>query len=232
MKLFKIITLFPDFFQSPLSTSLLHKGITSNLLAIDIIDLRKYSDNKFRRCDDYTYGGGSGMLLMPAPLFKAIESQKGEKTKVIYTSPSGMMLNQDLVKSLSAEEELCIICGHYEGVDQRVLDRYVDYEISIGDYILSGGEYAALVIIDAVARYIPGFMSNTNSLHEESFENFLLEYAQYTRPKDIDGWKVPDILLSGDHEKIREWRLKNSIEKTKRVRPDLYKRYIKLGEDK
>ena len=232
MKFFKIITLFPEFFQGPLNSSLLQKAIMSNILKVDIIDLRNYAENKFHRCDDYTYGGGSGMVLMPGPLFKAIESQKGEKTKVILTSPSGMLLNQNLVKGLSQEEELCIICGHYEGVDQRVIDQYVDYEISIGDYILSGGEYAALVIIDAISRYIPGFMSNSDSLHEESFEDSLLEYAQYTRPSEIEGWKVPDILLSGNHEKIREWRLNNSIEKTRRVRPDLYKRYIKLGEDK
>ena len=227
MKSFKIITLFPDFFKSPLNSSLLGKAIRSNILRVEIVDLRSYSKDKFRRCDDYPYGGGNGMILMPGPLFRAIESKSEEKTRVLLTSPSGILLNQELVGRLSEEEDLCIICGHYEGVDQRIIDRYVDYEVSIGDYMLSGGEYAALVILDTIARYVPGFMSNPDSIKEESFERSLLEYPQYTRPREFEGWEVPDVLLSGDHEKIRRWRLEKSIEKTRRVRYDMYERYMR-----
>lgn len=226
MKSFKIITLFPDFFYSPLKSSLLGRAIDDQLIKIDIIDLKAFSTDKFHRCDDSPYGGGSGMVIQAAPMSRAIESVKEIKTKVLLTSPAGMPLNQELVKNLSAEEDICIICGHYEGVDQRVIDRHVDYEISIGDYIISAGEYAAIIIVDSIARYVPGFMSNPDSLLEESFESHLLEYPHYTRPPEIDGLEVPAVLLSGDHKKIREWRLNKSIEKTKRVRPDLYNKYL------
>ena len=173
------------------------------------------------------------MVLMPGPLIRAVKGAKGERTKVVLTSPSGTLLTQETIKELVAYEELCLVCGNYEGVDQRFVDACVDYEISVGDYILSGGEYAALVIIDAVSRYIPGFMSNTESLREESFERDLLEYPHYTRPAEIFGMKVPDILLSGNHKNISKWRLEKSIEMTKKTRPDLYERYITrklLGE--
>ena len=226
MKLFKIITIFPEFFESPLKSSLLGKAVSSEIIKIEIIDLKSYAGNKFYRVDDYPYGGGSGMVLKPEPLFKAIKSNTDEKTKILLTTPSGILMTHDIVKELNKEDSLCIICGHYEGVDQRVIDRFVDYEISIGDYILSGGEYAALVIIDTIARQQPGFMSNPDSLNEESFERGLLEYPHYTRPADIEGLKVPDILISGNHGKIKEWHLQQSIEKTSRIRPDLYKKYI------
>jgi len=224
--IFNIYTLFPEFFKTPLETGLLGKAIEAGILSIHIVDIRAYSDDKFKRCDDYPYGGGSGMVLLAEPLFKALEENKKTVTKTLLTSPGGMVLDQNLVKSLAGEMEISIICGHYEGIDQRVVDRYVDSEVSIGDYILSGGEFAALVIVDAVSRYIPGFMSNRDSLEEESFEENLLEYPQYTRPETIQGMVVPDVLLSGNHAKIAAWRLDESIEKTRRVRPDLYKRYI------
>ncbi|PKL41283.1 MAG: tRNA (guanosine(37)-N1)-methyltransferase TrmD [Spirochaetae bacterium HGW-Spirochaetae-1] len=224
--IFNIYTLFPDFFKTPLETGLLGKAIEAGILSIHIVDIRAYSDDKFKRCDDYPYGGGSGMVLLAEPLFKALEENKKTGTKTLLTSPGGIVLDQNLVKSLAGEMEISIICGHYEGIDQRVIERYVDSEVSIGDYILSGGEFAALVIVDAVSRYIPGFMSNRNSLEEESFEENLLEYPQYTRPETIEGMAVPDVLLSGHHVKIAAWRLNESIEKTRRVRPDLYKRYI------
>ncbi|MFH0977172.1 MAG: tRNA (guanosine(37)-N1)-methyltransferase TrmD [Spirochaetota bacterium] len=220
-----MITLFPDFFCSPLKSSLLGRAIDNQIIKVNIIDLKYFSTDKFHRCDDAPYGGGSGMVLQAGPLFRAIESVKDTRTKVVFTSPGGMLLNQELVKQLSIEEDLCIICGHYEGLDQRVIDKYVDYEISIGDYIISGGEYAALVIVDSIARYVPGFMSNPDSLVEESFQNHLLEYPQYTRPSEIEGLEVPVVLLSGDHKKIRDWRLEKAAEKTKKVRPDLYKKY-------
>jgi tRNA (guanine37-N1)-methyltransferase len=226
LKLLKIITLFPDFFNSPLKTSLLGKAIQDNKINVDIIDLRRFSDDKFHRCDDAPYGGGSGMVLQPGPLFRAIESVKEKNTKIILTTPAGRVFNHELVEELLEEEDICIICGHYEGIDQRVIDRYIDYEISIGDYIISGGEYAALIILDSIARFVPGFMSNPDSLIAESFRDSLLEYPQYTRPSEIDGLAVPAILLSGDHKKILEWRTEQSIEKTRKVRPDLYAEYL------
>ncbi len=226
MHLFNIITLFPDFFNSPLQSSLLGRAIRDRIIKVNIIDLRGFSTNKYHSCDDYPYGGGTGMVLQAGPLFKAIESVKTIRTKMLLTSPSGRMLNQELVKELSGENDICIICGHYEGVDQRVIDRYIDYEISIGDYIISGGEYGALIILDSISRYVPGFMSNPESLVQESFEDNLLEYPQYSRPDEIDGWEVPDILLSGNHEKIREWRTSKAIEKTMKIRPDLYNKYL------
>lgn len=224
--IFKIVTLFPDFFTSPLRSGLLGKAVESGIIRVTTTDIRDFAADRYRSCDDYPYGGGSGMVLMPGPLAGAIESVKEAGTKVILTSASGTLLRQDLVKELAAHDDLCIVCGHYEGVDQRVIDRFVDYEISMGDYVLSGGEFAALAVIDAVARYVPGFMSNSGSLSEESFEEDLLEYPHYTRPEDIFGMKVPDVLLSGNHRNIREWRRDASIERTRRTRPDLYRNYL------
>lgn len=164
------------------------------------------------------------MVLMPEPLFRCLDAKKGD-AYTLLTTPAGVRFDQELVKKLHEKKELCIICGHYEGVDQRVTDRYVDSEVSIGDYVLSGGEFAALVMLDAVARYVPDFMSNSESLEEESFEDGLLEYPHYTRPAEIEGMKVPDVLLSGHHADIKAWRHDKRIEKTKRIRPDLYTIY-------
>ena len=220
----RIITLFPEFFDSPLRSGLLGKAIDKGIITVEIVNLRDYANNKFRRCDDTPYGGGSGMVLMPEPLFRCLDAIKGD-AYTLLTTPAGVRFDQELVKKLHEKKELCIICGHYEGVDQRVTDRYVDSEVSIGDYVLSGGEFAALVILDAVARYVPDFMSNSESLEEESFEDGLLEYPHYTRPAEIEGMKVPDVLLSGHHAEIKAWRHDKRIEKTKRIRPDLYTRY-------
>ena len=225
MKTFTIITLFPEFFSSPLASGLLGKAVSAGLFDVRVVDLREYSHDRFKRCDDYPYGGGSGMVMLAEPLFRSLDDAVDEKTTVICTTPAGEPFTQDMVKELAAEDDICVICGHYEGIDQRVIDKYVDREISIGDYVLSGGEYAAIVMLDAIARYVPGFMSNADSLSEESFEGDLLEYPQYTRPALYDGMAVPDVLLSGHHEKVAEWRLAERIEKTKRVRPDLYKKY-------
>ncbi len=223
---FNIITLFPEFFSSPFSTGLPGKAVKAGLLKLNLVDLREFSEDRLRRCDDYPYGGGSGMVLSALPLIKAIESLEGKNSLKLLPSPGGTLLNQEMVKSLGENESLTIICGHYEGIDQRIVDKYIDCEVSVGDYILSGGEFAALVIVDAIARYIPGFMSNEDSLSEESFENSLIEYPQYTRPEIAGEMRVPDVLLSGNHREIREWRLKASIEKTRKVRPDLYRRYL------
>ncbi len=223
---FNIITLFPGFFSSPFSTGLPGKAVETGILKINLVDLREFSEDRYRRCDDYPYGGGSGMVLSAPPLMKAIESLEEESSLTLLPSPGGRLLDQEMVKSLGKNESITIICGHYEGIDQRIIDKYVDCEVSLGDYILSGGEFAALVIIDAIARYIPGFMSNRDSLSEESFENSLIEYPQYTRPEVAGEMRVPDLLLSGNHREINRWRLNASIEKTKRVRPDLYRKYL------
>lgn len=224
--IFKIVTLFPEFFESPLRTGLLGKAVSSGAIGVTLTDIRDFATDRYRSCDDYPYGGGSGMVLMPGPLAGAVESVRTGSTRVVLASASGTLLTQDLVKRLAAHSELCILCGHYEGVDQRFIDRYVDEEVSIGDYVLSGGEFAALVIMDAVSRYVPGFMSNSDSLIEESFEMDLLEYPHYTRPEDIFGMRVPDVLMSGNHKLIGEWRREESEKKTKRVRPDLYRKYL------
>ena len=231
--IFKIYTLFPDFFISPLNSGLMGKAVNSGIINFKIIDIREYSEDKFKRCDDYPFGGGSGMVLTPGPLFRAITENENSGSKIIYASPSGKGLNQTMVKEMSSLEEISVICGHYEGIDQRVIDTFVDYEISIGDYVLSGGEYAALVIADSVARYLPGFMSNSTSLDEESFESDLLEYPHYSRPAEFMGLKVPDVLTGGNHQDIAAWRYNKRIEKTKGIRPDLYKKFLKrklLGE--
>jgi tRNA (guanine37-N1)-methyltransferase len=207
------------------------KSIKNKIVKTEILDLREYSNDRLKRCDDELYGGGRGMVLKPEPLFNCLESVITESTTVINMSPSGKPLTQDLVKELALKNEFCLICGHYEGIDQRVVDVFVDIEVSIGDYVLSGGEIAALAVIDAISRYEPGFMSSEDSLKEESFENDLLEYPHYTRPYDYKGNKVPDILLSGNHAKIEKWRMEKSIEKTKKVRPDLYKRYLKKKQE-
>jgi tRNA (guanine37-N1)-methyltransferase len=225
--IFKVITLFPEFYTSPLQSGLLGKAVESGLIEIEIIDLRKFTEDKFKRCDDSTYGGGTGMVLKPEPLFKALETiGKNSQNFITAMTPAGEKLEQKLVKKLSSEKEIVIICGHYEGIDQRVIDKFVDLEISVGDYILSGGEFASLVLIDAVSRLIPGFMSNEESVIDESFENHLLEYPQYTRPEIIEDLAVPEVLLSGDHKKIAKWRLGKSLEKTRIARPDLYKKYL------
>ena len=222
--IFNVITLFPEFFTSPLSTGLLGKAVENGIIQARMVDLREFSQDRFRRCDDYPYGGGSGMVLQAPVILRALDSLGDAVT--LYPTPGGKVLDQDLVKKLSAEKEITLICGHYEGIDQRVIDTAVDMEISVGDYVLSGGEFAALVIIDAVARYVPGFMSNKESLEDESFEKNLLEYPQYTRPPEVKGLSVPDILTGGDHGSILKWRQEKRIEKTRRVRPDLYRKYI------
>ena len=231
--IFNIVTLFTDFFESPLHSGLLGKAVESGLISVNVVDLRDYSEGNYRRCDDYPYGGGAGMVLKPEPLFKALDDLKRDDSQVVLTSPAGKVFSQTIAEDLARHREICLVCGHYEGVDQRVIDKYVDCEISVGDYVLSGGEYAALVIVDAVSRLVPGFMSNEESLMEESFNDFLLEYPHYTRPAEYQGLWVPEVLISGNHGNIAEWRLQQRIEKTRRVRPDLYKRYLlrkKMGD--
>ncbi|MCI8636631.1 MAG: tRNA (guanosine(37)-N1)-methyltransferase TrmD [Clostridia bacterium] len=216
---FDVLTLFPEMFE-PLKSSIIGKAIEKKLIDINIINIRDFSEDKHKKVDDTPYGGGAGMVMKPDVIDRAYQSINGENAKVIYMSPQGKPLNQEKVEILSKESHIVLLCGHYEGIDQRILDKIVDEEISIGDYVLTGGEIPAMVLIDSVSRYVDGVL-NQDSIGEESFSNGLLEYPQYTRPEIFDGKSVPEILLSGHHEKIKQWRKEKSLEITKMKRPDL-----------
>jgi len=220
---FDIITIFPDMFAPILNESILKRAQEKKKVTIYIHDLRDYTDDqKHRKIDDRPFGGGPGMVMMPQPLFDAVKAIKGRrKAKVIYTSPSGKPFSQNYAKRLTKAQNLIIICGHYEGIDERVREHLVDEEISVGDYVLTGGELPAMIIVDAVTRLIPGVLGKEESLLHESFEDDLLEGPQYTRPANFRGTKVPDVLLSGNHKAIETWQKSQALAKTKRVRPDL-----------
>ena len=223
MVTFTVITLFPEMFDSPLGHSILKKAQEKGLIAVRLVDPRDFTHDKHRTADDYPYGGGQGMVMKPEPLVAAIEDirAKSPHARVILLSPQGPVFNQRHAARLAQEKELVLICGRYEGVDERVKS-FVDEELSVGDYTLSGGEPAANVVIDAVARLIPGVLGNESSAVDESFVNGLLEYPQYTRPEDFREMKVPDVLLSGDHERVRRWRREMSLKLTCERRPDLF----------
>ena len=222
-----ILTLFPEMFES-LNASILKRAQEKNLIEINIVNIRDYSLDNNKRCDDYSYGGGAGMIMTPQPLFDAISSVKTDKSYTIYLSPRGEVLTQEKVVELAkTQKELILICGHYEGIDERIIDLCVDEEISIGDYVLTGGEIPAMVLIDSISRYIPNVLGNNITTEEESFSNGLLEYPQYTRPQVFRGLKVPEVLTSGNHKEINNWRLEKALEITKLRRPDLYKNYCK-----
>ncbi|MCI8759836.1 MAG: tRNA (guanosine(37)-N1)-methyltransferase TrmD [Clostridia bacterium] len=216
---FDVLTLFPEMFE-PLKTSIIGKAIEKKLINMNIVNIRDFSEDKHKKVDDTPYGGGAGMIMRADVVDKAYQSVKKENAKVIYMSPQGKKLNQKMVEKLSKESHLIILCGHYEGIDQRIIDKIVDEEVSIGDYILTGGEIPAMVLIDSVSRYVEGVLKQ-DSIQEESFSNGLLEYPQYTRPEVFEGKAVPKILLSGHHENIARWRKEKSIEMTKKKRPDL-----------
>lgn len=218
---FDVLTLFPEMFE-PLKTSIIGKAVEKKLIDINIINIRDFSEDKHKKVDDTPYGGGAGMVMKPDVVYRAYQSVKDKKAKVIYLSPQGKTLNQQKVEDLSKESHLILLCGHYEGIDQRVLDKIVDEEISIGDYVLTGGEIPAMVLIDSVSRYVEGVLKQ-DSIQEESFSNGLLEYPQYTRPEIFEGEAVPEILLSGHHQNIEKWRKEKSVEITKKKRPDLVK---------
>lgn len=215
-----ILTLFPDMFNGFLGESIIKRAIANKLIDIEIINIRDYAFDKHRQVDDTPFGGGAGMLLKPEPLSRALEDIKN-RGKVIFTSPQGLTLNQNLVKDLVREEQITIIAGHYEGIDERVIDKYVDMEISIGDFVLTGGELPSMVIADAIARLIPDVLGNAESYTNDSFYDGLLDCPHYTRPAEYEGDKVPDILLSGHHKNIEKWRKKESIKRTLLRRPDL-----------
>ena len=218
-----LLTLFPEVMSPYLSASIPGRAQELDLLSVEFINIRDFSHDKHSRVDDAPFGGGSGMVMTPQPLFDAIASvkQASPSAKVIYLSPGGATLTAAKARALAQENHLAFVCGHYEGVDQRVLDACVDEEISIGDYVLTGGELPALVVVDAVIRFIPGVLGNATSHSDESFEQGTLEYPQYTRPAVFRGLAVPEILLSGHHAQIESWRREQSLLKTQRVRPDL-----------
>lgn len=220
---FHLLSLFPNMFDSVFGASITKKACDRNLIKICLHNLRDYTTDRHRVTDDYPYGGGGGMVLKVEPIARAlrkIESENGVCHKIL-TSPQGKTFNQSKARELAKFSKLAIICGHYEGVDERVRQYFIDEEISIGDYILSGGEIAAMAIVDAVARLIPGVIGNPDSIEADSFSSYLLDYPHYTRPRDFSGIEVPTVLLSGDHAKIRNWRLKAAFKRTVEKRPDL-----------
>lgn len=216
-----VLTLFPEFFTNINNWSIIGRAIEKKIMDISYTNIRDFSNNKHRKVDDYPYGGGGGMIMTPQPIYDAIKSVETEESKIIYLSPQGRKLNQNIINDLSKENHLVFLCGHYEGVDNRIIENYIDEEISIGDYVLTGGEIPAMVIIDAVTRLLPGVLSNEDAYREDSHYYGLLEHPQYTRPRDFNGLKVPAILLSGNHNLIEEWKDQESLKTTLKKRPDL-----------
>lgn len=216
-----ILTLFPESF-SYLNSSILKRAQESGKLTINLIDIREFSKDKHKKCDDYPFGGGAGMLMTAQPIFDAIKSVQNENSHIIFASPSGKTLTAEKGKELSTYDHLIFICGHYEGIDQRIIDIFKPEEISIGDYVLTGGELASMVIIDCLSRFVDGVITK-ESLDEESFSEGSLEYPQYTRPQVFEGLEVPQVLVSGNHQHVAKWRKEQSLKKTKEVRPDLLK---------
>ena len=223
----RIFTLYPEIFPGPLNKGLYGKALSNKIWNLDIINIRDSAEDKHKTVDDTPLGGGSGMLIKPDVLASSIDQHVSKREKIFYLTPKGKLFNQKIAKSLSKEHCINLICGHFEGVDQRLLETRNIEEISIGDYILSGGETAAFVIVDSILRLIPGILGNEESVHEESFENGLLEYPQYTKPQLWEEKNVPDVLLSGDHSKIKDWRLSQSEAITRHRRPDLWQKYKK-----
>lgn len=233
---FHVLTLFPEMIANGLHTSITGRALEKGTISLDLVNIRDYTTNKHKKVDDYPYGGGAGMLMQAQPVYDAFLSvTKKLKTRmrprVIYLAPQGKTFHQQMARELACEEDLIILCGHYEGIDQRVLDTIVTDYISIGDYVLTGGELPAMVLIDAVSRMVPGVLGNQDSGETESFSDNLLEYPQYSRPEVWNGKSVPEVLLSGDHAKVEEWRLQQSLERTRELRPDLYEKWTAEHED-
>ncbi len=249
---FHILTLFPEMVMDGLGTSITGRAMKKGAISVDAINIRDYAQNKHGQVDDYPYGGGAGMVMQPGPVYRAYEAvkeqieqrkrlecaatddnetmeyitaDKGKQLRVVYMTPQGKVFNQEIAQELAQEEDLVLLCGHYEGIDERVLDRIVTDHISIGDYVLTGGELPAMVVIDAVSRMVPGVLHNDVSAEFETFHDDLLEYPQYTRPEEFMGERVPDVLLSGHHKNIEAWRLERSMERTKERRPDLWAKH-------
>lgn len=223
---FDVLTLFPDLFQVVMGESIIGRAQDNGLIEVNAINIRDFSKNKHRKVDDYPFGGGSGLVMTAQPIYDAylsVVENLDYKPKLIYMSPQGKVLNQKLAEELKKEEHLILLCGHYEGIDERIIEEIVDEEISIGDYVLTGGELPAMLLIDCVSRLIPGVLSNDESPLEESHYSGLLEYPQYTRPYEFNNKKVPDVLMSGHHANINKWRKQQSLKRTYMKRPDLFK---------
>ncbi|SJP44155.1 tRNA (guanine-N(1)-)-methyltransferase [Clostridioides difficile] len=222
------MTLFPEIFNSYMDESIMKRAVEKGIIEVHIYNIRDFSDNKHKKVDDYPFGGGAGMVMTPQPIYDTykhiITTHNINNTSVIYLTPKGKVYNQSIAKQLSLKEDIILLCGHYEGIDERIIDLIVTDEISIGDYVLTGGELPALIMIDSISRLIPGVLNQEESFEEESFKDNLLEYPHYTRPRDFEGLKVPEVLLSGNHKKIDEWRREESIRITKERRFDLYKK--------
>ena len=223
----QVFTLYPEVFPGPLSKGLYGKALSSDLWKLKVVNIRDSADDKHKTVDDTPYGGGTGMLLKPDVLAKSLDENRNENERILYLSPKGKKFDQNLAKELANEKSLSIICGHFEGVDERILSTRNIEEVSIGDYVLSGGETAAYVVIDSILRLLPGVLGNENSKLDETFENGLLEYPQYTKPQIWEEKAVPDVLLSGDHNKIKHWRLSQSEAITRDRKPDLWEKYKK-----
>ena len=225
------MTLFPEIFHSYMSESIMKRAIEKEIIEVHVYNIRDFSANKHKKVDDYPFGGGAGMLMTPQPIYDTykhiVETHNIKNPRVVYLTPKGKVYKQDIACDLSSNEDIILLCGHYEGIDQRIIDLIVTDEISIGDYVLTGGELPALIMIDSIARLIPGVLSQNESFEEESFKDDLLEYPHYTRPREFMGMKVPDVLLSGNHQRIGKWRLEESKKITKLRRPDLYKKSCK-----
>ncbi|WRO22217.1 tRNA (guanosine(37)-N1)-methyltransferase TrmD [Metallumcola ferriviriculae] len=227
-----ILTIFPEMFK-PLEESIIKRARDKGLLSVNVIDIREYTQDKHRKVDDYPFGGGAGMVMKPEPLFRAVENAcDGENIPVVLLTPQGETFTQEHAQQLSRQERLILVCGHYEGVDERFRERIVSQEISIGDYVLTGGELPAMVLVDAVTRLLPGALGDDSSSQEDSFAEGLLEYPQYTRPRSFRDMEVPQVLLSGNHEAIRYWRRKMSLARTDKRRPDLLEKKILSPEDR
>ncbi len=222
-----VVTIFPEMIRGALGYSILSRAQKASHVEIDAIDLRDFTPDKRRTVDDTPYGGGAGMVMKPDPVFDCVESLTSGRigTRVVLMTPQGRPFTQEIARELALEEHLVLVCGHYEGFDERIREHLATDELSVGDYVLTGGELPALIVIDAVSRLLPGVLGNHDSLGDESFENNLLEYPHYTRPLDFRGWKVPDVLLSGHHAEIAKWRLEQQEERTRARRPDLWVRY-------
>lgn len=231
-----VMTLFPDIFNAYIGESIMKRAIDKGILEVKLYNIRDFSDNKHKKVDDYPFGGGAGMVMTPQPIFSTYEHILKENSldnpKVIYLSPKGRIFNQKMSKEFSIEGDIILLCGHYEGIDQRVIDEIITDEISIGDYVLTGGELPALVLIDSICRLIPGVLNRNESFEDETFENNLLEYPQYTRPREFKGIEVPKVLISGNHKKVDEWRLEKSKVLTRERRPDLWNKYIQKSDKK
>lgn len=226
---FHVLTLFPDMIMNGMSESITGRALSKGAITLEAINIRDYAGNKHGQVDDYPYGGGAGMVMQPGPIYdayQALAGKLGKKPRVIYLTPQGKIFHQEMAKEFSLEEDLVFLCGHYEGVDERILDAIVTDHVSIGDYVLTGGELPAMVMMDAISRLVDGVLHNDTSAEYESFHQNLLEYPQYTRPVEFMGQKVPEVLLSGHHANIEKWRLEQSIERTKARRPDLYEAFL------